>query len=342
MEGINPVVSVLVPIFNSASYVEEAVYSVINQTFRDFEILLIDDGSTDDTEAILHHLIHLDNRIRLVQREHRGLTESLNEGIRLARGEYIARMDSDDFSRPSRLEKQIKFLNKYPSITVCGCSMEIYEKPGHYWKVPLEHEAIMARMLFECCLFHPTTMFRKSIVSEFGCYSADRAVAQDYDLWQRMGASGRVRFANLKEPLVRYRTHPELDRSMYKNRQKISADKVRSNFLKQLNIMPSYQEFICHAAFSYPYSANCNCDLEACSNWLDRLGAANKQHKVIVSDYLNKELQYRWTQLCLNISRNNFDVALTYLKSPHASRLSRGLYNASRMGWRRLHFTIFH
>ena len=338
-----PIASVILPVFNAALYVEEAVCSILNQSFSDFELLIINDGSSDESETILRRLAQQDRRIKLIHREHKGLIQTLNEGIYLARGEYIVRMDADDFSQPSRLEKQINFLKKNPGISVCGCSIEIYEKPGFYWKVPIKHEAIMARMLFECCLFHPTTiLLRKFVVSELGIYAQDKVGAEDYDLWQRMGASGHVRFANLAEPLVRYRTHPKLNRSMYKIRQRKVANNIRINFLKQLEITPTQREFKCHVALSYLSYLNEDHDLTACLNWLNRIEAANNKQKLIDSRYLTEELQYRWAQLCLNASIKDASVALQYLKSRYYSHLSMVLYNVLRMGWRGIKLKYSH
>lgn len=203
-----PLVSVLVPAYNCETYVAEAVSSMLSQTFADFELLVIDDGSTDATRAALES-IH-DPRLRLVSNPRNlGLIATLNRGLDLATGRYIARMDADDISAPERLEKQVEFLESHPDVDVLGTMVNLIDEEGRIFgslsNYPTSAEDVRTYLLRECCLVHPTVMFRKEVVRAAGGYDASARHAEDYDLWLRL--SDRHLIANLPEKLVSYRMH---------------------------------------------------------------------------------------------------------------------------------------
>lgn len=203
-----PLVSVLMPAYNCETYVSEAVSSMLSQTFADFELLVIDDGSTDATRAVLES-IH-DPRLRLVSNPRNlGLIATLNRGLELASGRYIARMDADDVSAPERLEKQVQFLESHPGVDVLGTMVNLIDEAGRIFgslaDYPTSTDDVRKYMLRECCLVHPTVMFRKDVVQAAGGYDASARHAEDYDLWLRL--ADRHMIANLPEKLVSYRMH---------------------------------------------------------------------------------------------------------------------------------------
>jgi GT2 family glycosyltransferase len=205
-----PQVSVVMPVYNAERYLTEAVESILSQTFTDFEFLIFDDGSTDRSLAILRTYAERDTRVHLFPRLHKGYVPWLNEGIHVARGEYIARMDADDISLPERLTRQVQYLRTHPDYVALGCSMLVVDADG----LPLtefiqntEHETIEADMLEgrHGVIGHPTCMMKRSALLSIGCYREDYEPIEDFDLWFRLAERGRL--ANLPEVLFKYRLH---------------------------------------------------------------------------------------------------------------------------------------
>jgi glycosyltransferase involved in cell wall biosynthesis len=203
-----PLISVLMPAYNCEAYVLEAVSSMLSQSFADFELLVIDDGSTDSTRKLLDS-VH-DPRLRLVSNERNiGLIGTLNRGLELATGRYVARMDADDISAPERLEKQVQFLEAHPDVHVLGTMVNLINEQGKVFGAiagyPKDADEVHRFLLRECCLIHPSVMFRRDTVQAVGGYAASARHAEDYDLWLRL--SDRHKIANLSEKLVSYRMH---------------------------------------------------------------------------------------------------------------------------------------
>ncbi len=203
-----PLVSVIMPAYNCEAYVLEAVSSMLSQSFTDFELLVIDDGSTDSTPKLLESVD--DPRLRLVSNEHNmGLVGTLNRGLGLAVGRYIARMDADDVVVPERLEKQVLYLEEHPDVHVLGSMVNLINEQGTVFGAisgyPTDPDEIHRYLLRECCLIHPSVIFRKDTVKAAGGYSTDARHAEDYDLWLRL--SDDYKIANLPDKLVSYRMH---------------------------------------------------------------------------------------------------------------------------------------
>ena len=203
-----PCVSVLLPAYNCESFVAEAVQSILKQTFQDFELLIIDDGSTDTTSSILRSFN--DPRIRLLPNDRNlGLIATLNRGLILASGQYVARMDADDIAAPERLSKQVVYLDTHPDVHVVGTMVDLINEQGVIFgggpRYPTKPEEIRRYLLRECCLIHPSTIFRKGTVTAVGGYDASASHAEDYDLWLRL--SDHHKIANLPDTLLSYRMH---------------------------------------------------------------------------------------------------------------------------------------
>lgn len=196
-----PRVSVVMSVYNGERYIRQAVESILNQTFGDFELLLIDDGSTDQTPAILKSFN--DPRIvRITHPANLGLVTALKEGVEQARGELIARMDADDISSPDRFAKQIAFLDAHPEVGVLGTAMRQVDSRGRLLAIvdpPTDHALIEWMMLFESPVMHATVMMRRAIVVRAGNYNLLYRHIEDGELWSRMITI--TRFANLPEVL---------------------------------------------------------------------------------------------------------------------------------------------
>lgn len=198
-----PTISVVMPTYKSEKYVEDAIESILTQTFGDFEFLIINEyDSIDRTMAIAENF--RDPRIRIIQNtKHLGIAESLNEGIRQARGEYIARMDSDDIALPTRFEKQIAFLEAKQDISICGTWSEIFGNIVGHNKPRTEPEYIKACMLLNIELVHSSVIFRKEDMITNDLWYDHRYIPEDFELFSR--AVHSVKIANIPETLMKYR-----------------------------------------------------------------------------------------------------------------------------------------
>lgn len=202
-------ISVVLPAYNAELYLKEAIDSVLAQTFTDFELIIINDGSKDSTEKII--LSYNDERIVYVKNEQNlGLIGTLNKGISLAKGKYIARMDADDLCFPERFEKQIKFLEGNPDYVICGTSAYRFENTideGRAFNVPLDNESIRIRLFFNSCFIHPSVMFRTKVVKDNHLiFNEDFKYAEDYYFWIDLLKFGKG--FNFKEKLLYYRVVP--------------------------------------------------------------------------------------------------------------------------------------
>jgi len=234
-----PKITVLMPIYNCDLYIKEAIDSILNQTFMDFEFIIIDDASTDNTVFIVKR--YNDSRIKLIEKEkNSGYTNSLNYGLSIARGEYIARMDGDDISLPERFIKQVHILDKNPNLVLCGTLFSIIGT-GKVISLPERHDEIKIALLKYCCFGHPTVMMRKSILDEFSLiYDYNKEPAEDYDLWTRLLSLGQLH--NLQEVLLNYRVHNSQVSHKRKQQQIEIAVNVKLNLLKRLDYETNQQE----------------------------------------------------------------------------------------------------
>lgn len=195
-------------VFNGQAFLVEAIESVLAQTFRDFEFVIVDDGSTDSTPEILNRFAKQDGRIRIHRHANKGRAESLNVGIGLAAGKYVARMDADDIALPHRLERQIEFIENHCEVGVLGGAYELIDVGGQSINVirpPLTDSEIRLLMLRYNPMCHPAILMRREVVLASGGYRAALLDADDYDLFLRM--ADRSKFANLDEIILQYRIH---------------------------------------------------------------------------------------------------------------------------------------
>ena len=202
--------SVIMTVHNGEKYLGDAVKSILHQTFRNFEFVIIDDGSTDHSKEILEKYATNDSRVHLISREYLGRPKSLNECLALARGELIAIMDADDISQPRRLEIQITFLKEHPSCGCVGSSVIYINARGQKLfvrRMPENHAEICQAHLmgYGGMIVHPSAMLRRSALNFVAGYDESFTYAQDYDLWCRIAV--KYELANLQIPLLLYRYH---------------------------------------------------------------------------------------------------------------------------------------
>lgn len=270
----NIIISVVMPVYNGQKYLSEAIDSILNQTFINFEFIIIDDGSTDKSEEII--LSYNDKRIVYIKNEtNLQIVESLNRGISIAKGKYIARMDADDISLPQRLEKQLLFMEKNPNIDVVGTWYETFGDK-HEVFYPLKRDCeIKAKLLFDSAFAHPTVMIRTTSLSHLK-YENQYNKVEDYALWISMSSTST--FANLPEVLLRYRYHRNQTMQQYESTQEKIAKHLRLMMLEQaLDIKPTNQEEQIHHAIA-TFSP---VDLFILEPWLIKLSKENKKYSFV-------------------------------------------------------------
>jgi len=206
-----PIVSVVMSVFNGERFLPKAVESILSQSYRNFEFIVIDDGSTDSSPEILESYRTRDLRVKVYRKENSGIVDSLNLGCRLARGRYIARMDADDVCALARLERQVTFLDSHLEVGLVGCGM--YDNiDGHgatlyTTYLPQDNEAIQRTIVQRWCFLHPSIMFRTELFNLVGGYRKVFESAEDHDFILRILEHSQAH--NLQEPLIRYRVNPK-------------------------------------------------------------------------------------------------------------------------------------
>lgn len=204
-----PLISVLLPVYNAAPYVKEAIESILNQTYQHLELIVIDDGSTDDSGQVVGRV--RDPRIRIFHQANQGLPAALNQAIQTAQGAYVARQDADDIALPKRFEKQVEFLETHQDCGIVGTWAEIRSENKALQAIhkhPSDYHILKFELLFDNPFVHSSMMIRKSVFDRVGLYSTDKSVrpAEDYELWSR--AAREFEVANIPEVLQIYRDTP--------------------------------------------------------------------------------------------------------------------------------------
>ena len=243
--GAAPLVSVLMSVFNGAAYLQQSIESILSQTLEDFEFIIIDDGSSDGSHEIIKGAASRDSRVREYSNPRNlGLSCSLNKGLALARGRYIARQDADDVSAPERLAVQVALLVADRSLMLIGSAYWVIDRDGVLLRMeqpPVQDALIRWRMLFHSAFAHPTVMFRAQLLARYPLqYDEKLRYAQDYDLWSRFTDYGPV--ANGCTPLLYYRVYDRARRAeMYRQQQETATGIAKRNIAK-LGVVLSDQE----------------------------------------------------------------------------------------------------
>ena len=223
-------VTILLPAYNAALYLRDSLDSIMRQAFKDFDVLLIDDGSMDDSSKIAIEYSNIDRRIKYYKNEKNiGLIKTLNKGLSLAKGEYIVRMDADDIMFDDRLYKQVKYMDSNPECFVCGGQMEyIGGLTGMAPILPQKYEDLLYLSLINCPLYHPTTIIRNSAIKQFGLkYNDSYKHAEDYKFWSDIIFSHPNSIANIKDVVLFYRISNNQITAKYSDEQDLISKIVR-------------------------------------------------------------------------------------------------------------------
>jgi len=284
--------SVIMPVYNAGDFLADAVNSILCQSMQNFEFIIIDDGSTDNSGEILGSFT--DDRIRLVKNgANRGVTFSLNVGLQLARGEYVARMDADDISLPERFEMQLAVLDERPNVALCGSWIEFFGNRSHVLQYPVHSDAIKCYLLVAPPFAHPAVVMRRSVLVAHNLqYDESLRYAQDYDLWLRIlqVAAG----ANVARPLLRYREHMAQVSSFHHDEQSEAANLVKKKLFSLLGMDVSGAELEFHTSFFLGKLTPNFDNLQRVDIWLNKLINATNATKIFDGPALRNLLAAHW------------------------------------------------
>jgi len=307
------------PVYNAAPYVERAIRSILEQTFSDFEFLIINDGSKDASQAVINSI--QDERIIFINHvQNRGLVETLNEGLQLARGKYIARMDNDDIAYPERFAKQVHLMELHPEVGLSGTAYFAFGDRKMVVNVPTTDADIRDFMRLNSPMGHPTVMMRKSVIEAYGLfYRQDATPAEDYRMWYDFSKVTQIQ--NLPEVLLEYRVHPQQMSSSMNLAQQAKADEVRilQLFEKGFLLTTIEWKIYCNIVRGsvQPRSAN---DLRQILAVMRKITAENSRLNAFDEEWFNYLFSKVWTDAVMSI--HQFTPAYIPIVLQHPGRLS--------------------
>ncbi|AIF50652.1 glycosyltransferase [Pelosinus sp. UFO1] len=298
-QGMIPKVSVIMPVYNAEDYLSQAIESILGQTFTDFEFIIIDDGSTDNSLNIIK--TYNDSRIILIRNEtNLKLIASLNKGMNLANGKYIARMDADDISLPERLARQVEFMDQHPNVAVCGTWVELFgECEQSFWHFPDNPDVAKCVLLFGCCIAHPSAMLRRTILETGLCYSDLYPHAEDYGFWVQIAKKFDI--TSLPQVLLKYRISG--NQKSAKDAQQVidGAAKIQLEQINALGIEPTEQECLLHWTISQKQFIPNVSFTHAVLAWLTKLKEANSFLHYYPEPAFSEILRMYWSSVCINL-----------------------------------------
>lgn len=286
------------PVYNGEAYLREAIDSILHQTFADFELLIVDDGSTDRSVEIIK--TYDDPRVRLIRHDvNLGLVATRNDALRCARGEYVAILDCDDSAYPERVARQLSFMDRNPEFGMVGSWIEIMDARGNptgeVMRYPAPPEEIPALLLFGNYFSQSSVFIRKASLPKEH-YRPEYPVAEDYDLWVRMAAGSKL--WNVQEVLTRYRVHSPSASFSKAEAMERCVRKIISNQLSQIGIEPSTREMDIHRNIGTLWFRASADFIGEAETWLKKLYQANQETKYFASPFFERILGEKWYLLC--------------------------------------------
>ena len=307
--GLNALVSVIMPVFNGEKYLKEAIDSILNQTYSFIELIIINDGSSDGSEEIIK--TYSDSRIVYLKNvQNIGLIETLNIGLRHAKGKYFARMDADDISLPTRLEKQINFFEQHPKIGIVGTSYSVFGDKHEMVRYPSMHEDIKLACLFYNPFCHPSIMIRKEIIDKYDLFFRKEYIhAEEYKLWTEILTLTEGH--NLEEELLLYRVHVNQISQVYLNQQIENSKIIQKEFLENAGF--DIQEKDLGGIWIDKCDVDSN--LMDCLTGLQKLMNQNEKLNFFTVSKLNRILSARYKNLLLELDVMTSEVYEHYRNS---------------------------
>ena len=288
-----PLISVIMPVYNAEKYLKEAIDSILAQTEKDFELVIIDDGSTDQTVEIVREYVSIDERIVFFQNEkNSGVSKTLNRGLNEARGKYIARMDADDIALPTRFSKQLEYMEQHKDVVILSCGLQCFGSSDAVLGTTVGADNVKVTLLFNSCLGHPGYMMRADILREHQLhYNEGNHYAEDYELLCDALAYGEI--DNYPEILMRYRVHEKSVSREHRDIQRESTNEVRCKMLHPLGIILSEDEISAYgkAANPKPYMNYTVQEYKTLKQIYYNIEKSNNEKKIYDPTELHRQLQ---------------------------------------------------
>lgn len=312
MEAAPARVTVLITLYNKGAYVAETVQSVLSSTFTDFELLVVDDASTDDGLAVVRHIG--DPRIRILESPvNTGRAAAANRGYDHARGEYVAVLDADDLMDPERLAKQVTLMDAHPEVGVCGSWSRMMDDPLQLVRMPFTDEVCRSVMLFGMPVLYPAAMIRRAVLEDnrLRCAADWRLPGMDHLFMLHIGT--HAAYANLQEPLLTYR--------MGENNMRHGRDTVEDRFALERELFRFFKipatdaevgsHLAFHNLFRKPFNA---ADVRALWTWKNKLGNINREREIFPTKLFQAELERRWERLFHRFAEQDLGAAMAHLR----------------------------
>jgi glycosyltransferase involved in cell wall biosynthesis len=298
MESVErPLVSILMPVYNAAEFLSASLGSILTQDYTHLEIIIVDDGSTDQSMDIVQSF--LDPRIVVIKNlENIGLAASLNRAIGISTGIFLARMDADDIADPSRISSQVNFMLDNPDVDVLGTSMQYFGESKFLNHFPETHEACKSYLMLNVCFGHPTVMFRRHVFdSPDNLYNPNfRQYSEEYDLWCRL--SDRYKFHNLQQVLLYYRTYPPALKAEAESKRIKNSSEIRRKYLTSRLGEVNHDDWRTHCMAASLTGFSSMEDIRKVDLWFRRLLDVNVQVSVFKQEILSAQLAERFFEVC--------------------------------------------
>lgn len=304
-----PAICVVLPVYNAEKTLSAALDSILSQDFADYSVIVVDDGSTDTTPAILEN--YTDTKILVLTNEqNRGIEYSLNRGVTAADCDYIVRMDSDDVSVPERFSAQVKFFEQNSKVWVLGSWAELLHADGSSSLActPLTNDAIRSRLFFHAPFVHPSVAIRRFVFDKIK-YSDKYPAAEDFELWSRLALVHDCRMENLPLALLKYRFYGPTISLLQKEKQQQSSSRVRAKFLQRFGILDTNCISLHNAVAEHDYRLPVDWDfVERLEHWFDLLLKRNRELKYCDQRCMCKEFKERYLILAEHVRDLQPDV----------------------------------
>lgn len=317
-----PQITVLMPVYNGEKYLQDAINSILAQTYKNFELLIIDDGSVDNSAAIIKSIN--DKRIVYIKNEENlGISKSLNKGISLAKGDYIARMDCDDIALPDRLKIQYNYLLRHKKVGICGTWVRFFGKDQGVMTYPIRDKEIKAFLTFRNAFAHPSVMFKKALLIENGIWYDEHSKVEDYELWTR--CAEHMELHNIPRLCLKYRiVENSLSHNIDKQKEFVKSyrEVVKGIFLRNFGIELDGRELILHTSDRASLIDE-GITISEMHKWLEKLQSCNKKNKRYPKLAFHAMLSYKWYEICSVYSKQGLKVFGIYFFSKYNGIIHR-------------------
>ncbi|MCX8080388.1 MAG: glycosyltransferase [Bacteroidia bacterium] len=309
---MEPLVSVILPVYNASFFLKDSVRSILNQTYKNFELIIINDGSTDNSREILNRI--KDNRIKFIDYDYnRGLIDTLNEGISLSKGKYLVRMDADDQSHPRRIEVLVNYMEANPNVGIAGSYTNL-TGPSLYYKKKLSSDEIKSRLLFDNIFSHPTMIFRRQLFSDYSvAYNKKYFCAEDYGLWFEM--MNQTDYGLVPRRLLHYGIHQNQVSMVFREEQLQSVQKIHREWLSLIQVSYDENEINLHQKIfhkNYEITPEFFC---SCEKWLMKLISSNENSKFHHPESFKKIVAWVWFELATHLASHKISTTKIFKKS---------------------------